>query len=129
MTTIARLTGLLLLMLVGYHYINRPLGFSVAGSIATVIFAGCLTAVYKAYAPNPGNWAGWALIAAGCLLLAAFRSFNLLLFLPALLIVLGFRLAELPFELSPGGDSGSGIESGGSFGDSCGGGDAGGCGD
>ncbi len=129
MTTIARLTGLLLLILVGYHYINQPLGFSVAGSIATVIFGGCLLEVYRAYAPDLRNWIGWALIGAGCLALAAFSSFSLLLLLPAVLIVLGFRLAELPFDLSHIGGAGSGGDSGGSWGDSCGGGDGGGCGD
>ncbi len=129
MTSIVRLTGLFLLVLVGYHCINQSLGFTVAGSIATVIFAACLLDVYRGYVPDLRNWVGWALITGGCLLLAAFSTFHLLLLLPAVLIVLGFRLAELPFDLSRIGDAGSGGDSGGSFGDSCGGGDGGGCGD
>lgn len=129
MTTIARLTGILLLILVGYHYINHPLGFNVSSSIATGIFGICLTTVYRTYEADHRIWIGWALIASGCLILASFTAFNLLFLVPSLLIVLGYRLAELPFDLSGLGGNGSGGDSGGGFGDSCGGGDSGGCGD
>ena len=98
MATIVKFVGILLLILVGYHYINKPLGFSVAGSVATGIFAICLTSVYRTYIPDGKNWIGWALIASGCLVLAGFSSFNMLLLVPGVLIALGYRLtADLSF--------------------------------
>jgi hypothetical protein len=126
MTTIARLTGLALLMAVGYHYINEPLGFSPAGSIAIVIFGACLTLVFPGYAPDARNWVGWSLIGAGCLLLAAIASFSWWLLIPGVLVVLGFRLADLAIELPPGDSGDYGSDTGGSFGGSCDG-DGGGC--
>lgn len=114
MITIAKIIGFLLLILVGYHYINNPLGFSIAGSIATVIFAICLMSIYQSYIPDGKNLIGWGLIAFGCLILATFSSFSLWLFLPGFLIVAGYRLAELPFSMSSiGGDSGLSGDSGG----------------
>jgi len=110
MITIAKYTGFFLLILVGYHYINEPIGFSIAGSIATVIFAGCLIEIYQGYKPDIKNWFGWILITSGCLILASFSSFRLLLFIPVIIIVVGYRFAELPFHLhsvdSDGGDFG-----------------------
>ena len=41
-----RLSGVFLLILVGLHWINFPMGFSVAGSVATVLFALCLIEIY-----------------------------------------------------------------------------------
>ncbi len=122
MTTLARIAGLLLLILVGYHYINRPLGFSVAGSIATGIFAVCLLQVYRGYLPDARNLGGWAMILIGCILLSASSSFSVLLILPFILILLGYRVAELPAEFPRGG----GDAGGATFGDSGGGGDCGG---
>jgi hypothetical protein len=65
--------------------------------------------VYRGYAPDGGNWVGWTSIGAGCLMLAAFSSFNIWLLVPSVLIVLGFRLAESPLDLwSVGGYGGYG---------------------
>jgi|GEM_PF-3010327 len=110
MITALKLCGVILLILVGYHYINEPLGFSVAGSIATVIFAICLAELYQSYQPDTGNWIGWGLIGLGCLFLAGFTTFSWFLVLPALMIILGYRLASLPFDfsLSRRGDGGTG---------------------
>ncbi len=108
MTTLVRMAGLGLLVLVGYHYVNAPLGLSVAGSIATAVFGICLMGVYRDYHPNRRNWLGWVLIAAGCVVLAAFESFSFALVTPAALIVAGYRLAELPFDVRGGGDAGGG---------------------
>lgn len=119
MTTLSRVIGILLLILLGYHYVNEPVGFSVAGSIATGIFAICLTMVYQAYQPEGKNWIGWIMIVVGCLVLAAFDAFSLFLFVPIALIVVGYRFADLPLEFkSYDGGGGSG---GGSFGDGFGG--------
>lgn len=126
MITLAKIIGFFLLILVGYHYINKPLEFSIAGSVATAIFAICLTALYQTYNADKKNWLGWVLIAFGCLVLSSFSSFNLLLILPVLMIVTGYQLAELPFNwYSSGGDGGhSGSDSWGCDGGS--GGDGGG---
>ena len=123
MVTAARLIGLTLLILVGYHYINAPLGFSVAGSIATVLFAGCLLALYRGYRPDAQNWLGWFAIAAGCLSLAFFPTVSCWLALPLALIVLGYRLAALPFGLPRGHGDDGGTDGVGGFDD--GGGDGG----
>jgi hypothetical protein len=128
MIALVKLTGLSLLVLVGYHYVNQPLGFSVAGSFATVVFGVCLMTVYRGYVPDGKNWTGWSLIAVGCLWLATFGSFRLSLLLPVVLIVFGFRLTELEIDMPRGGGGGWGSDGGGDIGDSCGGGD-GGCGD
>ncbi|WP_157606754.1 hypothetical protein [Sedimenticola selenatireducens] len=124
MITALRLFGVILLILVGYHYINEPLGFSIASSIATAIFAICLTALYQPYQPDTGNWIGWGLIGFGCFFIAGFKTFSWLLAIPSLMIILGYRLATLPFDFgsSRGGDGGSSC----GF-DSCDG--DGGCGD
>jgi hypothetical protein len=126
MTTIARLTGLVLLMAVGYHFINEPLGFSPAGSVAVVILGACLTLVFPGYVPDARNWVGWSLIGAGCLLITAIASFSWWLLLPGALVALGFRLADLAVELPPGDGGDYGADIGGSFGGSCNG-DGGGC--
>jgi len=117
MTTLVKLSGIFLLILVGYHTINEPLGFSVAGSVAIVVFAGCLLAVYRGYAPDGKNWVGWSLIAAGCLLLSTFESFSFWLLAPAVLVLLGFKLTELTIELPPGNGGCHGGDGGGGFGD------------
>ncbi len=122
MATIVRLFGIFLLCLVGYHYINAPVGFSVAGSIATAIFGICLTVVYQGYQLDSGNWIGWGLIGFGCLLLALFTKFSWLLLFPTILIIMGYRLTALPFELSGGGYVDVGGSDGG-FGGDGGGGD------
>ncbi len=75
MITAAKYTGFFLLILVGFHYINSPLGFSIAGSVATAIFAGCLIEIYQGYKPYRKNWIGWGLI------------------------ISGYKLAELQFNL------------------------------
>lgn len=98
-----------------------------AGSIAIAIFGICLTVVYQGYQPDIGNWAGWGLLGLGCLLMALLAEFSWLLLFPAVLIIIGYRITGLPFELSGGGyvagsDGGGGVDGGG-----CGGGD-GGCG-
>lgn len=108
MITIIKCIGFFLLLLVGYHYINKPLGLSLAGSIAIAIFALCLMSIYQTYRADRKNWLGWGLIASGCLLLATFVSFNLLLLLPGLLIIAGYRLAELPFPGITGGSGDAG---------------------
>ena len=112
MITISKIIGFFLLILVGYHYINKPLGFSIAGSVSTAIFAICLTSLYQTYKPDGKNWIGWALIASGCLLLATFTSFSIFLLAPGGMVVIGYRLTELPFNLYTGGGDG-----GDSFGD------------
>ncbi|MCB1763582.1 MAG: hypothetical protein KDI27_10670 [Gammaproteobacteria bacterium] len=119
--TPARMLGCLLLILVGYHHINEPIGFSTAGSIATGLFAACLTSVYPGYHPDRRNWIGWCAIACGCLLLAGRNSIDMLLTIPLTLVGLGFWLAELPIEpIHPhtgdgtfGGDGGLGGDGGG----------------
>jgi len=116
--TLSRLAGTLLLIAVGYHYLNQPLGFSVNGSIATAIFGVCLTTVYEAYRPDGKNLIGWTLIGSGCLVFSAFSSISLLQILPCAVIVAGYRMAALPFGFPPGGGDG------GMSGDS----DFGGCG-
>jgi len=124
MASLVKFLGLILLVLVGYHYINEPLGFSVAGSIATVIFAICLMAVYRGYRPDGRNGVGWLLISLGCLTLALFDGISIFLLMPLMLIVAGYRLAELPFDPTTGGGSGGGDISGGGAdlgGDGCGG--------
>ena len=123
MINIAKLTGFFLLILVGYDYINEPLGFSIAGGIALSIFALCLMMVYRTYEPDRINGIGWLLITIGCLILSTFTSLSIMLFVPIVIIVLGYKLADLPFSLA----SGSGYGDSGDFGDSCGG-DGGGCG-
>ncbi len=120
MAIFIRLFGIILLGLVGYHYINNSVGFSVAGSIATIIFGICLIEVYQGYQPDTGNWVGWGLIGFGCLLLALFKEFSWLLLLPSILIIIGYRLASLPFSLSEWGYGGTGGSDGG-LGGSCGG--------
>ncbi|MCW8929004.1 MAG: hypothetical protein OQL19_02050 [Gammaproteobacteria bacterium] len=115
MISIIKIFGFFLLILVGYHYINEPLGFSIAGSIAIVIFALCLTSLYQAYKPDLRNWVGWGFILSGCVLLTLFTTFNLFLIIPVIIIVLGYRLAELPFNLYHGGNGGG--HGGDSFGD------------
>jgi len=122
MAIFIRLFGIILLGLVGYHYINNSLGFSVAGSIATIIFGICLIEVYQGYKPDTGNWIGWGLIASGCLLLSLFKEFSWLLLLPSILVIVGYHLTSLPFSLSGGGYGGAGGSDGGaSGGDGCGG--------
>ncbi len=116
MLRVVNLIGLLLLMAVGYHYINAPLGFSPAGSAAAVVFAGCLLAVYPGYVADGRNWLGWSLIAAGCLLLAAFDSWSWWLPAPAVLVVLGFKLADLSIEVPPGAGGCHGGDGGGDLG-------------
>jgi len=125
MAVIVRLFGIFLLCLVGYHYINDPVGFSVAGSMATAIFGICLTVVYQGYQPDIGVWIGWGVLGIGCLLLALFVEFSWLLLFPTVLIITGYRMTSLPFELSGGGYIGGSDSSGG--GDAGCGGD-GGCG-
>lgn len=122
MILLVKFCAFLLLILVGYHYINEPLGFSIAGSIATAILALCLLSIYRSYQPDAKNWLGWLLICSGCLLLSAFNTFSVFLLLPILLLAAGYHLAELPWGglSSIGGDSGPG-DSGGGF-DSCNGG-------
>ncbi len=122
MATIVRLFGIFLIGLVAYHYINAPVGFSVAASIATAIFGICLTVVYQGYQPDSGNWIGWGLVGFGCLLLAMFTNFSWFILFPAILIIIGYRLTALPFELSGGGYVGVGGSDGG-FGGDGGGGD------
>lgn len=108
MITFIKAAGFSFLILVGYHYINKPLGFSVAGSVATAIFAICLMSVYQAYEPDRKNWIGWSLIASGCLFLATFSSFSFVLLVPGCMIIMGYRLAELPIKLYSGGGDGGG---------------------
>ncbi|WP_428624000.1 hypothetical protein [Sedimenticola sp.] len=119
MITVLRLFGIVLLILVGYHHINEPLGFSVAGSIATAIFGLCLTALYQPYHPDTGNWIGWVLISVGCLFIAGSTKLSWLLTIPAIMIIVGYRFASLPFDMG----SGYGGDGGGSDGgfDACGG--------
>lgn len=119
MITLLRLTGLALLVLVGYHYINEPLGFSVAGSIATAILALCLSVLYPAYQPDAGNWMGWGLICVGCFFLAGFTRPDWLLIIPGTMIMLGYRLAALPFDF---GSPGAGCSDSGGDSSSCDGG-------
>ena len=121
----ARMAGCLLLLPVGYHYINQPLGFSNAGSIACGLFSLCLISVYRGYHPDLRNWIGWSTIAVGCLLLASRSGIDLLLALSLIMITVGFWLAELSFGGlgSQGGDGGFGGDLGGCDG---GGGDGGG---
>jgi len=121
MISAIKLAGLLLLILVGYHYINQPLGFSLNGSIATVVFGICLLCVYRGYDPDAGNWIGWGLITAGCLLMALISPFSVLLLAPAVMIVVGFRIAGLALGPSARG-GGNGCNDAGGFFD--GGGDA-----
>jgi len=121
MATIIRLLGIFLLGLVAYHYINNAVGFSVAGSIATAIFGICLIEVYQGYQPDIGNWIGWGLIGFGCLMLALFKGFSWLFLLPSILIIIGYRLASLPFNLSGYGTTGGTGGSDGGLGGSCGG--------
>lgn len=117
--TLSRLAGTLLLIAVGYHYVNQPLGLSVSGSIATAIFGVCLTTVDEAYRPDRINWIGWILIGSGCLIFSAFSAISLLQILPCALIVTGYRMAALPFGFPPGGGDG-GISGDSGFG-GCGG--------
>lgn len=124
MITFTNYAGYFLLILVGYHYINEPVGFSTAGSIATAIFAICISSLYQGYKPGRKNWFGWGLISAGCLILATFSSFKLLLLIPGVLIIIGFRWAELPFKWHSSGGDGGGMGGDGGF--DCGGGDGGG---
>ncbi|MCP3849817.1 MAG: hypothetical protein GY694_06210 [Gammaproteobacteria bacterium] len=115
MITLLKIIGFSLLILIGYHYVNEPQGFSVAGSIATVIFSICLLSIQETYEPDGKIWVGWGLISSGCLLLATFTSFSFFLLVPVGGIIAGYKLAELPFNLSSGG--GGGTSDGGSFGD------------
>ncbi|MCU7836039.1 MAG: hypothetical protein KZQ83_12425 [gamma proteobacterium symbiont of Taylorina sp.] len=124
MITFANYVGFFLLILVGYHYINEPLGFSIAGSIATAIFATCIASLYQGYEPDRKNWLGWGLISSGCLILASFSSFKLLLLAPVILIIIGFRWAELPFDWHSAGGGDGGMGGDGGF--DCGGGEGGG---
>jgi hypothetical protein len=113
---LVRLTGILLLILVGYHFINQPLGFSLMGGIATGVFALCLTTVYRGYAPDRKNSLGWGFIVVGCLLLGNLSSMGPVVLFPLLLVFAGIWLAELPLgKLTGDGDAG------GFDGDSCGG--------
>lgn len=118
--TLIRITGCLLLILVGYHYINEPLGFSTAGSIAGVIFSICLLSVYRGYLPDRRNWLGWCIIAVGCLILGNRSTVDLFLIAPLAMISTGIWLADLSF-----GRPHCHAESGNAGGDSCdsGGGD------
>jgi len=77
MVPLLRLSGVFLLILVGLHWINFPMGFSVADSEVTVLFALCLIEIYPGYSPNAGMWVGWLLIITGCLILAMFDSLNM----------------------------------------------------
>jgi len=86
-----------------------------------VIFAGCLLTVYRGNVPDGKNWAGWSLLGAGCVLLAAFDAFSWWLPVPGILIVLGFRLTELTIELPRGDGDYSAGDGGGDSGGSCGG--------
>ena len=109
--TLTRIMGCLLLILVGYHYINEPVGFSTAGSIAAAIFALCLLSVYRGYFPDRRNWLGWCMIAVGCLILGHLSTVDLFLLVPLAIISAGVWLAELslgrPHGYIDSGDSGS----------------------
>ncbi|MCG8428978.1 MAG: hypothetical protein MI754_16605 [Chromatiales bacterium] len=123
--TIPRLIGVLLLILVGYHYINEPLGFSLSGSVATVIFGICLTSVYRSYHPDQKNWIGWGLLAGGCLVLGNLSNLiTAVVILPLLMIIIGFKLTELSFGSWYYGGRDHGGFGGG---DSCDGGGGGDC--
>ena len=112
-----RLIGVLLLIAVGYHTINEPLGFSLSGSIATGIFALCLLMTYKGYQPDQKNWIGWGVIVFGCLFLALLEPGIIMLF-PLVIIFIGIWLAELSMgEWKGGGDSGGDGGSDGFWGD------------
>lgn len=126
MITVLKLFGFLLLILVGYHYINEPIGFSMTGSIATGIFGLCLTTLYQGYTFEMGEIIGWLLIGLGCLLLSILDTFNTLIILVIIFIVYGYRMAGLPFNL-PDGDGGGDVTGfdGGSCDGSDGGGDGG----
>jgi len=94
MITLLKIIGFFLLILVGYHYVNEPLGFSIAGSLATGIFAICLLSIQETYEPDKKIWIGWGLISSGCLLLAAFTSFSFFLLAP-----MDFFYNKAPSEL------------------------------
>ncbi|MCB1760654.1 MAG: hypothetical protein KDI68_12840 [Gammaproteobacteria bacterium] len=127
MITLLRLAGILLLILVGYHYINQPIGFSVAGSVATVIFGICLMELYPGYRPDPSMLGGWLLIGLGCTMIAMLSGFGWSLAVAIIVLLIGYRLACLPIDF--GSSAGHGADTSG-FGGSCdGGGDGGGCGD
>lgn len=77
--------------------------------------------LYQGYEPDKRNWIGWGLIVLGCIILSSFSLFNLLLFVPVIMILTGYRLAGLPFNwYSPGG---GGSDSVGDIGGCDGGGD------
>jgi len=109
-----RLAGCLLLILVGYHHINEPLGFSAAGSVAAGIFALCLMSVYRGYRAEYRNWIGWCMIVSGCLMLGNLSTIGLIMIVPLALIGAGFWLADL----SPGRPH-SYAEGGGMIGSGC----------
>jgi len=122
MITALRTLGFCIFTLVGFHYINDSVGLSVPGSIAIAIFGACLTQLFPEYRTDGGIWAGWSLITVGCFLIAMLTSLSWFISIPVMLIIVGYKLAGLPFNLSSSGsysDSG-----GGSFGGS----DGGGCG-
>jgi len=125
MISALKFLGMVLLVLVGYHYINEPLGFSIGGSIATALFGLCLTLLYRPYQPEAAQWIGWGLIAVGCLFIAGASSLSWLLLIPALMVITGYRLTALPFELK-GGDGAGGLDSDGGGWGCDGGGDGGG---
>jgi len=127
MITILKMLGFCIFILVGFHYINESVGLSVAESIAITIFGVCLTQLFPEYRNNGGTWIGWSLIVLGCFLIAMSTSLSWFISIPVMLIIIGYKLAGLPFNLS---SPSSYTDLGGAFfGDSdgggCGGGDGG----